>query len=196
MVFDMSNTNSQVVVGYDFSHSGAAALSRAIALAGRAPFHVLHVACIVHQHAQLHGHEHHGKVDLAYTERVQRAVIDVVDQELRGADLVGRVQCFVHVRIGKPADELLDLARDVGADLIIVGSKGLTGVERLMLGSVSEKVVREAGCTVEVARPKTYDHVELSRMVEVAPHLSYVPPHRYAYDGPRIEMRPPEWPLY
>src|SRR5436190_15235432 len=74
---DMSNTNSQVIVGYDFSHSGAAALSRAIALAARAPFHVLHVACIVDRHAQLPGHEHHGRVDFAYTERVQQAVIDV-----------------------------------------------------------------------------------------------------------------------
>src|SRR3954469_360319 len=196
MSHPMSNTNSQVIVGYDFSHSGAAALSRAIALAARAPFHVLHVACIAHPHAQLPGHEHHGRVDLAYTERVQQAVIDVIDQELRCANIAGRIQCFVHVRIGRAADELLDLARDVGPDLIIVGRKGLTGVERLMLGSVSEKVVREARCTVEVARPKGYDHVELSRIVEVAPHLSYAPPHRYAYDGPRVEMRPPEWPLY
>ena len=37
---DMSNTYSQVVVGYDFSSSGTAALSRAIALAARAPVHV------------------------------------------------------------------------------------------------------------------------------------------------------------
>ena len=112
---------------------------------------------------------------------------------MSGAD---RIQFFVHVRIGKPADELLELAREVGADLIIVGSKGLTGVERLVLGSVSEKVVREAGCTVEVARPKTYDYVELSRIVDAEPHLSYVPPHRYRYEDHRVEMRPPEWPLY
>src|SRR5258705_4168004 len=46
MADDMTNTHSQVVVGYDFSHSSNAALSRAIALAGRAPFHVLHFACI------------------------------------------------------------------------------------------------------------------------------------------------------
>jgi nucleotide-binding universal stress UspA family protein len=196
MSHHMSNTNSQVVVGYDFSSSGAVALSRAMALAARAPHHVLHVACIVYRHAQLPGHEHHGRVDFAYTERVQRAVIDMIDQELRAADLAGRIQFYVHVRIGKPADELLGLARDIGADLIIVGSKGLTGVERIVLGSVSEKVVREARCTVEVARPKTYDYVELSHIVEVAPHRSYVPPHRYTYEDHRVEMRPPDWPLY
>jgi len=122
--------------------------------------------------------------------------IDVIDQELRAAGIEDRIQFYVHVRIGKPADELLDLAHDIGADLVIIGSKGLTGIERIVLGSVSEKVVREARCTVEVARLKTYDHVELSHIVEVAPHRTYVPPHRYTYDDPRLETRPPEWPLY
>jgi nucleotide-binding universal stress UspA family protein len=194
----MSSTNSQVVVGYDFSHSGSAALQRAIALAIRAPFHVLHVACIVERHRPLPGHEHHGRVDYTYTERLQQELTDVIAQELRAVDanLMGRIHFFVHVRIGKPAEELLELARDVGADLIIVGSKGLTGVERLVLGSVSERVVREARCTVEVARPKSYPYVELADIIEVEPHLSYVPPHRYAYDNHQLEMRPNEWPLY
>jgi hypothetical protein len=40
------------------------------------------------------------------------------------------------------------------------------------------------------------DAGELSNIVEVAPHRSYVPPHRYTYGETRIEMRPPEWPLY
>ena len=192
----MTNSNSQVVVGYDFSHSGNAALYRAIALAGRAPFHVLHVACIVDRHAPPSVIAHHGPVDFAYTERLQQALTDVLAQELRAANTQGLVHFFVHVRIGKPAEELLAIARDVGADLIIVGSKGLTGVERMVIGSVSEKVVREAKCTVEVARPKTYDHVELSEIIDHEPQLSYVPPHRYSYQDHRVDMRPTDWPLY
>jgi nucleotide-binding universal stress UspA family protein len=192
----MSNTSSQVVVGYDFSHAGNAALYRAIALAARAPFHVLHFACIVDKHAPLPAAAPHGPVNYAYTERLQQALTDVVQQELRAAHVEGRVHFCVHVRIGKPAEELLAIARDVGADLIIVGSKGLSGVERMVLGSVSERVVREAGCTVEVARPKTYDYVELANIIEVEPHLSYVPPHRYSYEDHRLEHRPAEWPLY
>lgn len=192
----MTNTSSQVVVGYDFSHSGNAALYRAIALASRAPFHVLHFACVVDRHAPLPAMVHHGKVDYAYTEHLQEMLTDLIAQELRAADIQSRVHFFVHVRIGKPAEELLGLARDVGADLIIVGSKGLTGVERFVLGSVSERVVREAKCTVEVARPKTYDYVQLANIIEVEPHLSYVPPHRYWYEDHRLELRPIEWPLY
>ena len=43
----MSSRISPVVVGFDFSHSGAAALHRAVTLAARAPVHVLHVVCVV-----------------------------------------------------------------------------------------------------------------------------------------------------
>jgi len=197
MTKTMTNINLQVVVGYDFSHSGNAALYRAIALAARAPFHVLHFACVVDRHGPgLPVSVPHDQLDYAYTERLQQALTDLVAQELRAADLQSRVHFFVHVRIGKPAEELLDLAREVGADLIIVGSKGLTGIDRLILGSVSEKVVREAKCTVEVARPKTYEYVELDNIIEVEQHLSYVPPHRYTYEDRRLELRPNEWPLY
>lgn len=192
----MTNMNSQVVVGYDFSQSGQAALYRAIALAVRAPFHVLHFACIVDRHTPILAVPHHGKVDYAYTERVQQALTDRIAQELRAAEATARVHFFVHVRIGKPAEELLLLAAELGADLIIVGSKGLTGVERLVLGSVSENIVREARCTVEVARPKTYEHVELLDIVDAERHRSYVPPHRYCYEDHRVEYRPDAWPLY
>lgn len=193
----MTNINLRVVVAYDFSQSGNAALYRAIALAARAPVHTLHFACVVDRHGPgLPVSVPHDRIDYAYTERLQQALTELVAQELRAADLQSRVHFFVHVRIGKPADELLSLAYEIGADLIIIGSKGLTGVKRLILGSVSEKVVREARCTVEVARPKTYEHVELDNIIEVEPHLSYVPPHRYSYEDRRLELRPIEWPLY
>ena len=193
----MTNINLQVVVAYDFSQSGNAALYRAIALAVRAPVHTLHFACVVDRHGPgLPVSVPHDRIDYAYTERLQQALTELVAQELRAADLQGRVHFFVHVRIGKPADELLALAHEIGADLIIIGSKRLTGVKRLILGSVSEKVVREARCTVEVARPKTYEYVELDNIIEVEPHLSYVPPHRYSYEDRRLEHRPIEWPLY
>ena len=191
----MSNQHSQVVVAYDFSHSGNAALYRAIALATRAPFHVLHFVCAIEPHGSIPAVPLHGPVSYVYAEQVQQALSDRVALELRAAAVTGRVHFYVHARIGKPADEILDLARQVGADLIIVGSKG-AGVERLVLGSVSEKVVREAGCTVEVARPKTYEFVELLEIKEVEAHHHYVPPHRYSYEDHRLNLRPAEWPLY
>jgi nucleotide-binding universal stress UspA family protein len=191
----MTNPYSQVVVGFDFSHSGNGALYRAIALAKRAPFHVLHFVCAVEPHKSLVAVPRHGPVDYEYAGRVQQALTDAVAQELRAAGITDRVHFYVHARIGHAADEILAVARDVGADLIIVGNRGLRGVERLVLGSVAEKVVREAGCTVEVARPKTYNYVELLEICEVEPHPHYVPPHRYSYEDHRVNLRPVDWPL-
>jgi nucleotide-binding universal stress UspA family protein len=191
----MSAANSQVVVGFDFTPSGRAALDRATALAARAPFHVLHIVCVLEPHAPIAAVP--GKhVDIAYAERVQAALTAEVKQELEASRVATRVHFYIHVRIGKPAQEILGVARDVGADLIIVGSQGRHGVERLVLGSVSEHVVREAQCTVEVARPKTYAEVALLQMVEVEPTHHYIPPHRYSYEDNRVMLRPPEWPLY
>jgi nucleotide-binding universal stress UspA family protein len=45
--------------------------------------------------------------------------------------------------VGRPVEEILRHARAYRADLLVVGTTGRTGVERLLLGSVAEKVVRE-----------------------------------------------------
>ncbi len=187
---------SKVIVAYDFSHSARAALDRAITLANRAPFHVLHVICVIEPHGAIPEVPHKGKVDFAYAERVQEVLTNAIVGQLRAAEISDRVHICVHARIGKPAEQILDLAREIGADLIIVGSRGTNGVERLLLGSVSEHVVREAQCTVQVARPKKYDEVQLMDIKEVVPSGHYVPPHRYTYDAHTVNLRPAEWPLY
>jgi nucleotide-binding universal stress UspA family protein len=58
-------------------------------------------------------------------------------------------------RIGRPGAEILKLLEeDPGFDLVVTGSHGRTGLERVLLGSVAEKVVRHAGRPVLVARPR------------------------------------------
>jgi nucleotide-binding universal stress UspA family protein len=191
----MSAEHSQVVVGFDFSHSGQAALERAIGVANRAPWHVLHFVCVIDPHFAFPSlpTKH---IDAAYAERVQEQVKSLVEQELKTKNIEDKIHFFVHARIGRAAKEILGVAEDVGADLVIVGSKGLTGIERAVLGSVSEKVVREAQCTVEVARPKSYAHVELEQVIEVERQGHYVPPHRYTYESKQVSRRPNDWPLY
>lgn len=181
----MSTNNSQVVVGYDRSGSAREALYRAIRLASRAPSHVLHFVNVL------------DSGDYYTAEQVQQATTDAIALELRAVKDADKIHFFVHTRFGKPADEILMVAREVGADLIIVGSKGLVGVEHMLVGSVAERVVREAGCTVEVARARSYNYVELLAIKDVPEHQPhYVRPHRYFYESSQVQMRPHDWPLY
>lgn len=58
----------------------------------------------------------------------------------------------LRVEIGSPGPVLLELARDLAADLIVVGTHGRSGMSRLVMGSVAEEVVRDAPCNVLVVR--------------------------------------------
>ena len=53
---------------------------------------------------------------------------------------------------GDPADSILDMAQKVGADMIVLGHRGLGRVKTLLLGSVALKVVQQAECTVVSVR--------------------------------------------
>lgn len=56
------------------------------------------------------------------------------------------------VRQGDPRTQIVNAADEWNADLIVVGSHGRTGLERLLLGSVAQAVVAHAHCSVEVIR--------------------------------------------
>lgn len=58
------------------------------------------------------------------------------------------VNVDLHVTEGHAAQEILDFATDRGVDLIVIATHGLTGIEHLLVGSVTEKVVRQAPCPV------------------------------------------------
>ena len=53
---------------------------------------------------------------------------------------------------GDPAEVIVDAAKETGADLIVVGTRGLSTAERVLLGSVSTKVLHDAPCDVLVVR--------------------------------------------
>src|SRR5438045_7199333 len=58
-----------------------------------------------------------------------------------------------HVRRGDPAEAILRVAEDQAADLVVVGSRGLSTVARFFLGSVAERVAPPALCPVLLGRP-------------------------------------------
>jgi len=63
-----------------------------------------------------------------------------------------RVQTLV--RLGRPATAIVDAARDLGVDLIIISTHGYTGLKHVVFGSTAEEVVRHAPCPVMTIRAK------------------------------------------
>ncbi|MFT3698650.1 MAG: universal stress protein [Kofleriaceae bacterium] len=192
---EKSKPHVNIVVAFDFSPSADIALRRAIDVACRAPQHVLHVVTALDARHGLPIIETN-HVDYAYAEKVQALIGDHVRGILAHRESAGPTEFFVHARIGRPAPEILGLANEVGADLIFIGCHGTTGLDRMLLGSVSERVVREAKCPVMVVREKTYDDVELLHVVECerAPN-AYHPPLRFSYVDRSAITRPNNWPI-
>ena len=62
------------------------------------------------------------------------------------------VEVNVYARQGDPADAILDVAEERGADLIVVGNKGMSGAKRFLLGSVPNRVSHHAPCSVLIIR--------------------------------------------
>ena len=120
--------NTQVVVAYDFSKSAHAALTRAVEIAVRAPWHVLQIVCVIDPHFPFPAVPSKDKVDIDYADRVQQEAAKVVVEELARQEARRPIHFFIHARIGKPVTEILGVARDVGADLILLGSRGVTGL--------------------------------------------------------------------
>jgi nucleotide-binding universal stress UspA family protein len=84
-------------------------------------------------------------------EEVAKTRVDEQVQKVREAD--GEV-AGAHARVGFPDAEIVDLAEDLGAGLIVMGSRGHAGLRRALMGSVSDSVVRHAHCPVMVVRPQ------------------------------------------
>ena len=62
------------------------------------------------------------------------------------------VHAETHAREGDPAQVLIDVAEEAGAELIVVGARGATGHARWLLGSVSSKLSHHASCDVMIVR--------------------------------------------
>jgi nucleotide-binding universal stress UspA family protein len=71
------------------------------------------------------------------------------------------VKVVGHEQSGDPAPLIVELASDLDADLVIVGTHGRKGLQRLLLGSVAAGVVERCGCPVLVVRQKYYDHAAI-----------------------------------
>ena len=76
----------------------------------------------------------------------------LLDEQLEKIRAAGGQVAQVHLRLGRPAEQIVNLSEELGIGVIVIGSRGLGALRRAVLGSVSESVVRHAHCPVFVVR--------------------------------------------
>ena len=133
----------RIVVGFDGSEHGRKALARAAEIAGGATVAVVSAA----GPARLlrdPGVSPEDPADVeARTEALAEARKYLEDKGITAQFVTGH---------GNPADVIVQEAEESGADLIVVGTRGLNAAQRVLLGSVSTNVVHHATCDVLVVR--------------------------------------------
>ena len=82
---------------------------------------------------------------------IRRSADPILKRTLAALSLP-EVSVNVEVQVGEPAEEIVDLARLEGYDLVVVGSRGLSPVKEILLGSVSNRILHTAPCPVLVVR--------------------------------------------
>jgi nucleotide-binding universal stress UspA family protein len=133
-----------VVVPVDFSDESLEAVETARLLVSDAShLHVIHVL------AALEGAEPVGLFGTVDEDARQRHAEQSLRERLAKPELAG---INIVITFGDPGHEVTDYAQKVGADLIVMPSHGRTGIRRLLIGSVAERVVRLAHCPVLVLK--------------------------------------------
>jgi len=90
----------------------------------------------------------------AGSEALRREAQEILDEQVRKIEEAGGTVAVGHLKMGERRDEaIVQLAEDIGAGLIVIGSRGFGGLKRLLLGNVADSVVRHAHCPVVVVRP-------------------------------------------
>jgi nucleotide-binding universal stress UspA family protein len=93
-----------------------------------------------------------GGTDPRVYEQMRRSSHALLDEQAGKLRAAGTKIAKEHLRNGRPEQEIVALAEELGAGLIVMGGRGLGGMKRALMGSVSDSVVRHAHCPVLVAR--------------------------------------------
>ncbi len=154
---------TRILVPVDFSDHSEAALVWAARLAGRlgAELTVLHV---VHDPEPLPGYYFEGVGEAAFVsrERAAREMLEAFISRTREAhpELSPLAEARSSLVSGLPANRILEIAGESGADHIVMGSQGRTGLAHLLVGSKAERVVRLARVPVTIVKAPPAEEAE------------------------------------
>lgn len=148
----------RVVVPVDFSDRSIAAVEAALTLVADAThLHIIHVLPPMLDY----------EAGLVWTNLHDEARVEQAQKTLRERLPDDRYQGYhLSVVVGDPGHEIADFAADVQADLIVLPSHGRTGLSRMLIGSVAERVVRLAHCPVLVLKEGPPPEPDLRRALK------------------------------
>ena len=139
---------TKILVALDGSDEAAAAVRAAVELADASgsELHVVHVGEMTPvYHPEWHGY-------LARYDALREEAGRLLDEQVEQIRADGTNVAQAHLPMGFPDREIVSLGEEIGAGLIVLGSRGLGGFRRALVGSVSDAVVRHAHCPVLVVR--------------------------------------------
>jgi len=154
----------RILVPIDFSSCSKKALQYAIPFAKQFGARL----CLLHV-----GQGYYVVPDLAPTELMSYKLSERADIAAKLAtfatkEIPSTLAVDILVRNGRPALEVADVAKDIGADLIVISTHGYSGIKHVWFGSIAEQVVRHASCPVLVVRESEHEFLakDLCAVVE------------------------------
>jgi nucleotide-binding universal stress UspA family protein len=147
----MPSMYATIVVGTDGSETAGVAVQHAAKLAEAtgATLHIVHAyRPVLLSEAGMSAMSGGPTIDVqSVNEGIAENAAEVCAKAVSSAERSG-LKVESHTSRGDPCDALISVAKDLGADLIVVGNRGMTSVKRFVLGSVPNKISHHAPCSV------------------------------------------------
>jgi nucleotide-binding universal stress UspA family protein len=154
----MTDFPTRILLATDGSEDAAFAARSAVNLANKtgSELHVVYVEEAPRRFSTSEVTSIEELVDPEFEEKMrqhaQAAASQRLEEQVQKIEEAGGEVSQAHTRLGRPDAEIVHLAEELDAGIVVVGSRGVGGVRRALLGSVSDSVVRHAHCPVLVVR--------------------------------------------
>jgi nucleotide-binding universal stress UspA family protein len=113
----------------------------------------VHVIYVMPTEAELYGQHFYAEdVKTSLIEEAKASARRFLEEQAEGVRSAGGEVAQTYLGTGRPDEEIVELAEEIDAGMVVVGSRGLGGIRRALMGSVSDSVVRHAHCAVLVMR--------------------------------------------
>lgn len=144
----MSDFPTKILLATDASQDAILAAKAAVDIANRttSELYVVHVEVVMPTYA------YPSIAPESYSLLLEQEARDLLAKQVEQIQNQGGRVAGTYLRVGHPVDEIVDLSEELGAGLVVIGSRGLGTIKRLVMGSISEGVVHHASCPVLVVR--------------------------------------------